>query len=123
VIFYKPPWESCHELRAQRVRNSKVFCENFVAMDDFPDVIPQSLPGGAPLKRIQRGASLRRKGRTVPVYAPSDSGPRGVPTGRALIRFSDEINFNEKTAEIAAAGSVVDPDLCGAEFVVMVVSV
>jgi hypothetical protein len=77
-------------------------------MDEFPDVILQSLPGGAPLKRVEGEHATDEAGRDVPVYAASDSAPRGVPTGRVLVRFSEEIKFDEKSADIAAAGFVVD---------------
>jgi hypothetical protein len=77
-------------------------------MSEFPDVIPQSLPGGRPLKLIAGESATDAEGNAGPLYAVSDDGPRGLATGRVLVRFSEEIPFNEQAAKIASAGFVVE---------------
>jgi hypothetical protein len=74
-------------------------------MSEFPEAISQSLPGGRTLKRID-GERDR-----VPAYAASDDAPRGVPTGRILVRFSEGMRFDQHAASIAAAGFVVEAAL------------
>ena len=44
----------------------------------------------------------------VPIYALSDRAPRAVPTGRVLVRFENDLKFEDQRDGLAAAGFVAE---------------
>ena len=73
--------------------------------NDFPDAIPQSLPGTQLLQRIP--GEYAADGVT-PVYAAFAAAPRAVPTGRVLVRFEEGIRFEDQAPSLAGAGFDID---------------
>jgi hypothetical protein len=76
--------------------------------DDFPDSVPQSLPGTMVLRRIAK--EFGPDGST-PAYAASDAAPRAIPTGRVLVRFDEGIRFEDRADAMTQAGYPPDKPL------------
>jgi len=76
--------------------------------DEFPDNLPQSLPGTVVLRRMP--GEFAPDGVT-PMYALSDGAPRAVPTGRVLVRFEESMRFEDQAASFISEGFTVDQPL------------
>jgi len=103
--MHKPPFEAkSTSLRISRF-GVPYFARIFVmAANDFPDAFPQFLPGNQFMRRM--AGEYAEDG--TPLYAASEGSPRGVPTGRVLVRFEEGIRFEDRAASFAGAGFTID---------------